>query len=90
MCGIGAGDKDPYNPSRTIQLTMGHIIDKSTGGDDLMDNLRAACTNCNEGLQNTAQMKPDRKHLLMQIRRATISDQKAALDWLLEKFKFER
>lgn len=87
MCGIGAGDTDPFNPVRTIQLTMGHIIDKSKGGDDTLDNLRAVCTNCNEGLQNTGQMKPDRKHLLMQIRRATIGDQKAVLDWLLEKFK---
>lgn len=89
MCGIGAGDPDPYNSTRTIQLTMGHIIDKSKGGDDSMDNLRAVCTNCNEGLQNTGLMKPDRKHLFMQIRRATISDQKAVLDWLLQKFKLK-
>lgn len=89
MCGIGAGDIDPYNPTRTIRLTMGHIIDKSKGGDDSMDNLRAVCSNCNEGLQNTGQMKPDLKHLLMQIRRATISDQKAVLAWLLQKFKLK-
>lgn len=89
MCGISAGDSDPYNSTRTIQLTMGHIIDKSKGGDDSMDNLRAVCTNCNEGLQNTGMMKPDRKHLLMQVRRATISDQKALLDWLLQKFKMK-
>lgn len=89
MCGIGAGDIDPFNPTRTIQLTMGHIVDKSKGGDDSPDNLRAVCTNCNEGLQNMGLMKPDRKHLLMQIRRATISDQKAVLDWLLQKFKLK-
>ncbi len=87
MCGIGAGDKDPFNSARTIRLTMGHIVDKIKGGDDSMDNLRAVCSNCNEGLQHTAQMKPDRKHLLMQIRRATIADQKAVLKWLNEKFK---
>ncbi len=87
MCGVGAGDPDPFNPGRTIQLTMGHIIDKSKGGNDTMDNLRALCANCNEGLQNVGLMKPDRKHLFMQIRRATVSDQKAVLDWLLEKFK---
>jgi len=87
MCGIGASDRDPYNPNRTIQLTMGHIIDKSKGGDDSLDNLRAVCTNCNEGLQNTAPMKPSRKHLFMQIRRATIADQRAVLEWLQEKFK---
>lgn len=87
MCGVGAGDADPFNPARTVQLTMGHIIDKSKGGEDTPDNLRAVCTNCNEGLQNTGVMKPDRKHLLMQIRRATIADQRAVLEWLEEKFK---
>ena len=86
MCGMAAGDVDPFNSSRTVRLTMGHIRDKSKGGDDSPGNLRAVCTNCNEGLQNTALPKPDRIHLLAQIRRATISDQRAVLDWLLGKF----
>lgn len=86
MCGLAAGDPDSFNPGRTIRLTMGHILDKSKGGDDSSNNLRAICTNCNEGLQNTALPKPDRIHLLAQIRRATISDQQAVLEWLLKKF----
>lgn len=65
---------------------MGHIIDKSKGGDDTSQNLRAVCTNCNEGLQNTSLPKPDCIHLLAQIRRATIGDQKAVLEWLLQKY----
>lgn len=86
MCGLAAGDQDPFHPGRTVRLTMGHIIDKSKGGDDSPQNLRAICTNCNEGLQNTALPKPDRIHLLAQIRRATINDQQAVLEWLLKKF----
>ncbi len=86
MCGLAAGDTDPYNPTRTIRLTMGHILDKSKGGNDSPQNLRAICTNCNEGLQNTALPKPDRIHLLAQIRRATITDQQAVLEWLLKKY----
>jgi 5-methylcytosine-specific restriction endonuclease McrA len=86
MCGSAAGDIDPFNPSRTVRLTMGHILDKVKGGDDSAQNLRAICTNCNEGLQNTALPKPDRIHLLGQIRRATISDQNAVLEWLLKKY----
>lgn len=85
MCGAAAGDPDPLNPTRTIRLTMGHIKDKSKGGDDSPGNLRAVCSNCNEGLQNTALPKPDRVHLLGQIRRATIDDQRAVLKWLQEK-----
>jgi hypothetical protein len=86
MCGCAAGDPDPLNPDRTVRLTIGHIVDKSKGGKDEPNNLRAVCTNCNEGLQNTSLPKPDRIWLLAQVRRATIDDQKAVLEWLLRKF----
>lgn len=89
MCGVAAGDPDPFGGNRTVRLTMGHILDKSKGGDDTPQNLRAVCTNCNEGLQNTALPKPDQIHLLAQIRRATINDQEAVLKWLLQKFSLE-
>lgn len=89
MCGVAAGDPDPLGGNRTVRLTMGHIIDKSKGGDDTPQNLRAVCTTCNEGLQNTALPKPDRIHLLSQIRRATIDDQKVVLNWLVKKFNLE-
>lgn len=86
MCGAAAGDPDPFGGPRPVRLTMGHIKDKSKGGDDTPQNLRAVCTNCNEGLQNTAMPKPDQVHLLSQVRRATIDDQRVLLDWMLQKF----
>ncbi len=86
MCGVAAGDPDPLGGTRTVRLTIGHILDKSKGGDDTPQNLRAICTNCNEGLQNTALPKPDQVHLLSQARRATIKDQRVLLNWLLNKF----
>lgn len=86
MCGRGAGDSDPFDPTRKVRLTLGHIIDKSLGGRDVPDNLRAVCTNCNEGLQNTAPPKPDRLQLMRQLRRATVDDQLHALEWLEKKF----
>jgi predicted restriction endonuclease len=86
MCGLAAGDADPFHSNRTVRLTMGHIKDKSKGGNDETGNLRAVCTNCNEGLQNAALPKPDQVWLLAQVRRATIDDQKAVLDWLRKKF----
>ena len=89
MCGATAGDPDPLGGSRTVRLEMGHILDKSKGGDDSPQNLRAVCSNCNEGLQNTALPKPDRIHLLAQVRRTTIQDQRVLLEWLLKKFKLE-
>ena len=87
MCGAAAGDADPFHPGRTIRLTMGHIVDKSKGGKETFANLRAQCTNCNEGLQNTSLPKPSTIELLKQIRRATMDDQQVVLDWLLSKFK---
>ena len=87
MCGVAAGDPDPLGGNRTVRLTMGHIIDKSKGGNDTPQNLRAVCTNCNEGLQNSALPKPDSIHLLSQVRRATIDDQRVVLEWLLKKFR---
>ncbi len=87
MCGLAAGDPDPFHPARTVRLSIGHIIDKSKGGDDSPGNLRAICTNCNEGLQNAALPKPDRTWLLSQVRRATVDDQLALLEWLTRKFR---
>jgi hypothetical protein len=89
MCGVAAGDPDPLGGDRTVRLTMGHIVDKSKGGEDSPQNLLAICTNCNEGLQNTSLPKPDQVHLLAQVRRATIDNQKVLLKWLLQKFKLK-
>jgi len=86
MCGLAAGGADPYYPERTLRLTMGHIVDKDKGGDDSPNNLRAVCSNCNEGLQNSAPPKPRQIWLLSQIRRAKVDDQEAVLSWLLKKF----
>lgn len=85
-CGLAAGDSDPFHASRTIRLTMGHIIDKSKGGSDVPSNLKAICTNCNEGLQNASAPKPNTIQLLAQIRRGTIESQLAVLDWLSKKY----
>lgn len=90
MCGCAAGDPDPFHSTRTIRLTIGHILDKSKGGEDVPSNLRAVCSNCNEGLQNAAPIKPDRVQLLAQIRRAARDDQQAVLDWLMAKFSIAK
>lgn len=87
MCGVAAGDEDQYNPQRTIRLTIGHIVEKDKGGSDEPGNLRAVCSNCNEGLQNTAPPKPDRLQLLTYVRKATREDQFHILQWLETKFK---
>jgi hypothetical protein len=86
MCGLGASDPDPYHSGRKVRLVMGHIIDKSKGGQDTPNNLRAVCSTCNEGLQDKSPPKPNLLELLKQIRRATNEDQLYVLNWLLNKF----
>ena len=87
MCGAVAGEPHPFDPGRKTRLHIGHIIDKSLGGSDEPANLRAICSVCNEGATNITLPRPDLQKLLVQVRRATATDQRAVLDWLRNKFK---
>ena len=86
MCGAAAGEPHPYDTNRKTRLHIGHIIDKSKGGNVDPSNLRAICSVCNEGTQNATIIRPDLKHLLIQIRRSTTQDQQEVLRWLIKKF----
>jgi hypothetical protein len=86
MCGAVAGEPHPYDPTRKTRLHIGHIIDKSMGGTDDPSNLRAICSVCNEGASNVTLTRPDLQKLLIQIRRATNSDQLEVLKWLMKKY----
>ncbi len=86
MCGAVAGEPHPYDPTRKTRLQIGHIIDKSMGGDDEATNLRAICSVCNEGARNLTLDRPSLQKLLIQVRRATGADQVEVLRWLVRKF----
>ena len=86
MCGAVAGEPHPTDPTRKTRLHIGHIIDKSMGGNDEASNLRAICSVCNEGASNATMTRPDLLKLLTQIRRATSLDQLEAMRWLIQKF----
>ena len=86
MCGAVAGEDHPYDATRKTRLHLGHIIDKSMGGTDDPVNLRAICSVCNEGASNATLTRPDLQKLLVQVRRATVQDQREVLRWLQKKF----
>jgi len=86
MCGSAAGEPHPNDAGRKTRLHLGHTIDKSMGGSDDPDNLRAICSVCNEGASNLTLNRPDVIKLLAQIRRARSIDQIQLLKWLIEKF----
>lgn len=86
MCGTPAGEVDPYNSSRMTRLHFDYIIDKSHGGLDEVDNLRAVCSICKDGVPNLKIDRPSAITLLTQIRRATGTDQLEVLKWLARRF----
>lgn len=86
QCGAVAGEPHTYNNSRKTRLQIGHVIDKSQGGSDDPSNLRALCSVCNEGSANLTLDRPSLHKLLVQVRRATASDQRELLKWLQTKF----
>lgn len=86
MCGAVAGEPHPDDPNRRTRLHIGHIIDKSLGGTDDPNNLRAICSVCNEGASNITLQRPKADKLLIQIRRAPGSEQLKVLKWLISKF----
>ncbi len=86
MCGAGAGEPHPFEPSRKTRLHLGHIIDKSMGGTDDPSNLRAVCSICNEGASNITPDRPSAMKLKAQIRRARGEDQLELLRFLVEKY----
>lgn len=86
MCGAVAGEPHPYDAVRTTRLHIGHIKDKSQGGTDEVNNLRALCSVCNEGASNLTLDRPTAQKLLIQVRRARGIDQEEVLKWLLSKY----
>lgn len=86
MCGAVAGEPHPHDPGRKTRLHLGHVIDKSMGGSDGPENLRAICSVCNEGAANLTLDRPSVQKLLIQIRRAPNADQLETLEWLIRKF----
>lgn len=89
MCGAVAGEPHPYDTQRKTRLHIGHIIDKSLGGTDDPNNLKAICSVCNEGASNLTLTRPTSLKLLAQIRRATSKDQLDAMEWLMKKFPIQ-
>lgn len=86
MCGAGAGEPHPFDPSRKTRLHLSHVIDKSMGGSDDPSNLRAVCSICNEGASNITPDRPTAMKLKAQVRKARGDDQLELLKFLVGKY----
>jgi hypothetical protein len=89
MCGAGAGEPSPYDPSKNTRLHIGHIVDKSHGGSDDLSNLRAVCSVCNEGAANISLATGNVKQVLAQLRKTPRHEQLDVLEFLVRKFPDE-
>ncbi len=89
MCGIGAGEPHPDDNGRKACMHIGHIIDKSMGGDDSPDNLRMLCSVCNEGASNISLAPPEASKVMAMVRKTKQSDQIKVMEWLINKFPGE-
>lgn len=86
MCGAGAGEPHPARPWMKTRLHIGHIRDLSQGGTNDPGNLRALCSVCNEGAQNTTLPRPSGLWLVAQVRRAAQDEQLSVLEFLSRKY----
>lgn len=87
-CGAVAGEPHPVD-GRQTRLQLGHWKDKSQGGTDDADNLRALCSVCNEGAANITTNRPDHEKLMAQVRRAPGADQVQVMEKLVRKYPNE-
>ena len=85
MCGAVGGEPDEDNPGRPIRLHVGHIVDKSHDGTDVITNLRTLCSACNQGSKNLTAEPPRHTWLMAQVRKAAIDDQRRVFEWLRER-----
>jgi 5-methylcytosine-specific restriction endonuclease McrA len=85
-CGAVAGEPHPFDPTKKMRLHIDYFVDKSEGGSDDPENLRAFCSACNEGRANLSLPRPPSDRLLMQLRRASGVDQIKVLEWLVRKY----
>ena len=84
MCGITAGEPDPYNSNRKITLHVDHV---DPDGPTTDDNLRVLCHNCNEGRSNlVVPPTPNTLTVLRTIRRLGRAEQRRIFEELQKKY----
>ena len=89
MCGTADGDHWQTRPTRPVALRLCPRYGDITQFWIICDECDEGLRSLNRQLQHTVLPKPDQIYLLTQIRRGTIQDQEAVLNWLLQKFNLE-
>ncbi len=80
-CGRGPGDADPINPNRKVRLHIDHI---DPNGGNVITNLRALCSACNQGKSNVQPAGERAKDIIARLRKISRTEKQEVLDRLKE------
>ena len=87
LCGLGAGDIDPFNTNRIVRLHVDHVTPVSQGGSEERDNLRVLCSACNQGRANIQIPSESARNMIARIRRSPRSVQREVYELLRRNFE---
>lgn len=82
VCGIGAGEPYPDDPTKHARLTLGHFVADSLRGVNDPANLRTECSRCNEPAKEEAPRSESAEELWPRIRALGRADKARLLKWM--------
>lgn len=80
-CGRGPGDVDPINPNRKIRLHIDHI---DPDGGNVITNLRALCSACNQGKSNVQPATERARDVIARLRKISRAEKQEVYERLRE------
>lgn len=93
FCGAVNGDSVLDYPAERVCVVIAMLVEKTNGGSDQPENLRTLCQQCYVGFRSfrPKRLAPrSRIQLLTLLRKASVVDQRAVMEWLDHKFTAQR
>lgn len=82
ICGIGAAEPYPDQPTRKARLTLGHFVANSLDGLNISANLRTECSRCNEPAKDEATRSESATELWPKMRSLPRAGKARLLSWV--------
>ena len=87
ICGIGAGEPYPGDPTKRARLTLGHFVADSLLGPNDPANLRTECSRCNEPAKEQAARSESAQELWPKIRDLNRAEKQRLLTWIEQGYR---
>lgn len=82
VCGIGAGEAYPGEPTSKARLTLGHFVADSLSGQSGTENLRTECARCNEPAKEEAPRSEAAAEIWPRMRSLGRAEKARLLSWI--------